>query len=313
MEIKEIIFSNFGEFLNAVLPNGSIGKSLNGYIYRGEGSSKYKLLPTALRETNIDKLRQQVGPDCFKLNDTEWLQIFAEYRILKKFYVVANNSGLKVHGSEAMARHYFDEVSPEVLFRKEMTWIEPDVVELAALAQHHGALTRMLDWSSDLLVSLYFSCVGSMKRLAESQDDFMVIWALDSYHIQIEEQHIYTLGKETCPLKVVVPPYYSNRNLKAQKGVLTYWKVNASMQDSPPVDRTPLNELIQHVSIHQRPMYKFNIPNKYSPEVYEWLKRLGISAATIYPGYRGVVQQMEEDALYLSVKRTLDDFSYPGN
>ena len=302
MEIKEITFSNFDEFLNAVLPNGSIGKTLSGYIYRGESSAKYKLLPSALREENIAKLRQQVGENVFKLNDTEWLQIFAEYRILKKFYVAANNSGLKVHTSDVMARHYFDEVAPEVFFRKEMIWFEPDIVELAALAQHHGALTRMLDWSNDLLVSLYFACIGSMKKLTERPNDAMVVWALDAHNIQVNEQHIYTIGKETCPLKIVVPPYYSNPNLKAQKGVLTYWKVTTNMKEGTPVDRTPMNELIQNSSIHQRPMYKFIIPNDYSTDVYEWLKRLGITASTIYPGYRGVVQQLEEDALCLSLK-----------
>ena len=302
MSTIEIAFSSFDELLNAILPNGSVGKKLNGYIYRGEGSEKFKLLPSALREENIEKLRKQVGFNFFKLNDTEWLQIFTEYRILRNFYIIANNSGLKVHSPELMAQHYFDVTSPEFLFREEpKTWIDPEAVELAALAQHYGVLTRMLDWSSDLLVALYFACIEAMKRYIAGENDFMVIWALNASDIQVNEQSIYTQGKDICPLKIVVPPYYANANLKAQKGVLTYWRVSAQMNDNKAVDRTPIDELVQDIPSHfskNDMMYKFKIPNKYAAEVYGWLKRRGRSASVIYPGYRGVVLQMEEDNMY---------------
>jgi len=300
---NEIVFTSFDELISALLPNGSIGKKLSGYIYRGEGSEKYKLLPSALREENIGKFETQTGFNYFKLNETEWLQIFSEYRSLKNFYIIANNSGLKVHGPGLMLKHYFDTTSPEFLFRKyEITWIEPEIVELAALAQHYGVLTRMIDWSSDLLVALYFACVGSMKKILKGEDDSMVVWALNAANIQVNEQHIYTMGKDTCPLKIVVPPYYANANLNAQKGVLTYWKVTTKRDEYKEVDRTPLDELIKSIPYHHRKeknlLYKFKLSNKFSPEVYKWLKYLGVSAARIYPGYDGIVRQMEEDKMY---------------
>lgn len=297
----EMVFSSFDELINAILPNGSIGQRIDGYIFRGEGSGKFKLLPSALRKENFERLRAQMGNHIYKLNDTEWLQVFTEYQILRNFYITANNSGLKVHATERMAKHYFDVVSPEFVLNGEpVVWIDAELVELAALAQHYGALTRMIDWSKDLLVALYFACVGAMKRYINGEYDDMVIWALDASGIQVNEQHIYTMGKETCPLKLVVPSYYSNANLKAQKGVLSYWKILARREDKKVVDRTPLDELIQtipKIGCDRQVLYKFILPNKCALDAYKWLKNMGVGAAAIFPGYRGVVLQMKENAL----------------
>lgn len=302
MSTVEMTFSSFNELLNAVLPNGSVGQKLDGYVFRGEGSGKYKLLPSALREENIENLKTQVGNHFFKLNDTEWLQVFTEYQILRNFYRISNNSGLKVHATEQMAKHYFDATSPEFVFNgKPIAWINSELVELAALAQHYGALTRMLDWSNDLLVALYFACTGAMKKYVAGESDNMVIWALDASGIQVNEQHIYTIGEDTCPLKLVVPSYYSNANLKAQKGVLSYWRIWARREDNKVVDRTPIDELIQtipNLGRQRELLYKFELPNKYAIDTYRWLRSMGVSAAMIYPGYRGVVLQMEENALF---------------
>ena len=305
MKVREYTFDTFEEFINTVLPDGTIGKKLSGYIYRGEGSEKFKLLPSALREENINKLREQDGLRLFKHNDTEWLQVFTEYRILRRFYQIANDSGLKVHGDELMAKYYFDDVAPEFLFtEREKIWIKPELAELTALAQHYGVTTRMLDWSKDLFVALYFACIDGMKRLGEGKKDSIVLWAIDAKAIQTNEQHLYTCGEDTCPLKFVVPPYYSNQNLKAQKGVLSYWQITANFDDNKVVDRTPLNILIEDIrSFQENGMYKFKLSNQYSLDLYRWLKRFGYTAAYIYPGYRGVVQQMEEESMYREIMK----------
>lgn len=111
-----------------------------------------------------------------------------------------------------------------------------------------------------------------MKRYINVEYDNMVIWALDASGIQVNEQHIYTMGKETCPLKLVVPSYYPNANLKAQKGVLSYWKILARREDKKVVDRTPLDELIQMIpktGCDREVLYKFILPNKCAPDAYK--------------------------------------------
>ena len=303
MKVMECTFDTFEEFIDALLPDGKIGKKLSGYVYRGEGSEKFKLLPSALREENTNKLMAQDGLKIFKCNDTEWLQVFTEYRILRRFYQIANDNGLKVHGDELMAKHYFDDTAPEFLFtEREKVWIKPELAELAGLAQHYGVLTRMLDWSKDLFVALYFACIGGMKRLSKGEEDSIVLWAMDTKGIQVNEQHLYTCGKDSCPLKLVVPSYYANANLRAQKGVLSYWQITAKFDDECAVDRTPLDILIKDIrTFPEEEMYKFKLSNIYSLDLYRWLRRFGYTSAHIYPGYKGVVQQMEEDNLHLEI------------
>ncbi len=304
MKVSEYTFGTFDNFINTLLPDGKIGRKLSGYIYRGEGSETFKLLPSALREENVNKLKAQDGLNVFKRNDTEWLQAFTEYRILRRFYKVANDNGLKVHGDEMISKHYFDDVAPEFLFtEREKVWVKPELAELAGLAQHYGALTRMLDWSENLFVALYFACIGGMKRLSRGEEDSIVLWAMDAKGIQVNEQELYTCGKDSCPLKLVVPPYYANANLRAQKGVLSYWQITAKFDDTSAVDRTPLDILLKDIrGFREDEMYKFKLSNKYSLDLYRWLKRFGYTAAYIYPGYRGVVQQMEEEHMYEIMK-----------
>lgn len=250
-------------------------------------------------------MNQQDGFKVFKLNNSEWLQVYTEYRILRKFYKIANDNGLKVHGDVLMDKHYYDDTSPEFLFdEKEKIWLYPGLTELAALAQHYGVLTRMLDWSNNLFVALYFACIGAMKRFQEGKEDNLILWALNAKGLQVNEQQIHTLGRDTCPLKIVVPPYYSNPNLRAQQGVLTYWRISVNMKQDKSVDRTPLDVLIKDVqSFDKVGLYKFKISNQYSIELYKFLQRFGYSAASIYPGYRGVVQQMEEDDIYVKASK----------
>jgi FRG domain len=80
---------------------------------------------------------------------------------------------------------------------------------VAALAQHHGIPTFLLDWSDNSLVAAYFASqvVGFEKDIC--------IWALDMSHLN-------SSYSRTCPFGVNRPPKSTNKFLHAQAGLLTY-------------------------------------------------------------------------------------------
>lgn len=318
MKIENIRYNDFSEFIKDVLlPSGNLHKNLYGFVYRGERTNKYKLLPGALRKDQIDKLFRNGKPID---NQAEWLtwQVHAEYSLLRDFYKESNYNGLKVPKNDAISKNYND-TFPSELWHHTGTykWLSDDIADLAALAQHYGVLTRLIDWSYDLYVALYFACMGAikMREKAEFQEgDTIVIWALNAHYIQFLQPTISRI-----PLNFVVPPYHDNPNLNAQKGVLSYWEVDvpSGIEQAKELqkgivrltDRTPLNDLLQKYC-DEHPviddpltlLYKLEIPIADCVVAYEYLRELGYTAAKLFPGYDGVVKKMDEDAIFEKVK-----------
>lgn len=69
----------------------------NNYIFRGQQSRQYRLIPSALREdkmSDLCKLSGYISPVCGI--QTESQQIASEEEILKKFYHRCDENGLKL-------------------------------------------------------------------------------------------------------------------------------------------------------------------------------------------------------------------------
>lgn len=307
MKIENIKYNSFLDFFNDVLsPSGKLYDKFLGFVYRGERTNRYKLLPGALREDKIDQL--------FSVYKTvkgreQWLtsQVYAEYSLLREFYRFSNNNGLKVPKVDAISRTYNNFFPEEFIHRRETTkWISDDIADLAALAQHYGVLTRLLDWTYDLHVAIYFASIGAIKAKVNNKnfekDDTIVIWALNSLQIQLLQA---TMSR--IPLNFVVPPYHDNPNLNAQKGLLSYWEVlvpdsigQGFQENVILTDRTPLNELLQKYCDRDGDLddrillYKLEFPVEDCVAAYEYIRKLGYTAAKLFPGYDGVVKHMDE-------------------
>jgi len=309
MELQKIkieYYNSASEFVNKFI-TGDKSDLLQRFIFRGVSSAKYELLPTALRLNNQPLLWQQAeGKELDKVPNPEWdiHQIMAEYRLLSKFFIIADRNGLQIPSVDRIRKkihHPFEDSY------KNEKWIPSDLKELAGLAQHYGIFTRLLDWSIDFFVSLYFAASNAAKDYQEGSEDFMVIWALNSWLLD------GIISLEKLPLHIIRPPYYSNPNLAAQAGVFTLWEIDWQSElllkfkgeDPKIVDRTPLDKLlINHTYMdgwnhNQQPiLYKFLLPVTECFKLMEILYKLNYDAARLFPGYAGVAKSIQDQSLY---------------
>ena len=218
MNIQTKEYDTFKDFYSDISLYGLLHAELKNFIFRGESTGTYELLPSALREDNIDKLFR-----ASKLPENQWnweyCQQTAEHKLLRNFFMISNNNGLKVPDVKVLFNDYYD-FFPAKFFNEYREWLPTELSELAALAQHYGVLTRLLDWSFDINAAIYFASLGACKRKKnnnEKENDVMVIWALNFRQIEL----LRTTTKN-IPIRFVVPTYKDNPNLNAQKGILSY-------------------------------------------------------------------------------------------
>jgi hypothetical protein len=175
-----------------------------------------------------------------------------------------------------------------------------DPQELLALMQHHGAPTRLLDWSYSPFIATYFAL--------EMPTGPAAVWAVNgdwlenqanevvglvaphlpkpaSYDskrdsqtfVQLFMSHPRTNGLKPAPFVYTVNPRVLNRRLSIQQGVFTaVGDVSRSIQDN-----------LSHYRGVRDNLVKIIIRPSVGRKILPVLHRMGIGRASLYPGLDG--------------------------
>lgn len=169
--IKEIRYNSADDFLQAISYKGELYNTFDSnFIFRGHSTDKYKLLPTALRldmynETYPNAIKDELHALCAV---SEYGQIEAEAQVLFDFYKKCDDAPLYVPNERRLRESFLFPVDYRILLQDE-NWIADEYQELAALAQHYGVPTRLLDWTSNICVALYFASSSAIKKMVEPE------------------------------------------------------------------------------------------------------------------------------------------------
>lgn len=286
-------FQSANDLLNFLC---SWNNDLRGYVFRGHSKEEYELLPSILRDNKrylADDQHPRIKEGTRRNSNFEWYQIQAEYIILREFYKLSDQHGLKVPNAERLRDSLLTKY--DITFSQSMNgvhdWIPSYLLETTALAQHYGIPTRLLDWTYDPFVSAYFAASG-----VKHDEGNLAIWCFNAESVSLTS----SLNKD-FPLKVVTPPYSDNVNLSAQKGLFTHisTKFNFKSSNAPQikVDRDPLDLqldklLPSHYQNRNKIFIKITLPCSEAKRLKANLVQHGYGEARIYPGYTGIANQV---------------------
>ncbi len=154
--------------------------------------------------------------------------------------------------------------------------------EWLILGQHHGMPTRLLDWTTNPLVALYFACIEDKSTEAGA---VYLLDGLPKLNPQVEKD----------PFKIksdyyLVPRYVTTR-IPAQSAIFTVQK--------DPAKELKVKHLIYEPSSNK---YRENadrvvIPNGVKSNILQELQIVGISAASIFPDFDGLCRQISFEGL----------------
>lgn len=149
-----------------------------------------------------------------------------------------------------------------------------------ALAQHNRLPTRLLDWSKNPLVALWFAVKDTA---IDNQPG--VVWA---FHYEESESVFSTKGLDS-PFKIdqtcVYFPEHVSTSIQVQSGVFTIHRLEGEKPGRfPPLEQTKNSDLVL-TKIEVAPFHTF---------CYE-LFRVGVSPASLFPGLSGLVDKIRYD------------------
>lgn len=183
-----------------------------------------------------------------------------------------------------------------------------DQLEWLALMQHHGAPTRLLDWTYSCYIALFFAL-----ELAPL-DSTCAIWAIDQAWLfnrlgrrpEAGVRKAFRIDADlrgpdaACTLlntkvRTVAPlvPYYLNERLSVQQGVfLVPLDLRATFMENLRAVATP-TELRKHV-------LKLEIPviRSVQYQMLVSLDRLNVHRLSLFPGIDGFAQSMQLSPLW---------------
>lgn len=255
------------------------------FLFRGMENSSYSLLPSVFRKV---KIKQSGG----KIENYKYLALNEETDILKNFI------------QEASAYIY----NLNSISQKFVRWIE--------LAQHYGVPTRLLDWSNNPLVALYFACESNSQEEA-------IVWILHrgNYVKYISKEANYVNNKKKIEelieellsesdaekqetimpkLPFIYTPYYFDNRMSAQGSWFMVWGTKKDALENMVEDTYHMNLPDKERNTHvygqeqeEKFLFRFLISKSNKQSIMRQLDHIGINAKTLFPGLDGIGKYIE--------------------
>ena len=284
--VTELYISSLSDYLSAIenlktyYPTGMImnNPTSTSFLYRGLADKDYQLLPGIFRK-HISLLNDH------EIVNDKYLAWTTELDILRAF----------IHEASAHLSIPSDDLGH---------WLE--------YAQHFGVPTRLLDWSKNPLVALYFCCKDQCDRDG-------AIWLLHAGNYarfvskkltEPNNQEIKTAytaiqgllnGNLHCEYPILYTPYYVDTRMSAQSSYFMIWGTQRKpLEDLLISDATRMklpekDNGIRTYGIHETTalLFRFMIYADRKQPILHELDTVGINEKALFPGLDGIGRYIE--------------------
>jgi hypothetical protein len=211
------------------------------------------------------------------------------WAVLKDFAEKLNAAGLPIPGDSGV---------PLVLKNLFISGLFNDHLEqLAALGQHHGLPTMLLDWTRVGTIAAYFAASEVADLPQPAPDGLLDVWAL---HREVR-RYSASVGNYGARVSVIEPLLAGNANLYSQGGMFTLLAGPADERtETSVIPCVTVDDAVSAIARDIREatvplMRRLSLPHREAPEVLRLLAYERIAGTALFPGLEGVVRSVRDD------------------
>lgn len=210
----------------------------------------------------LDVIRKRGFVCCYRGQTQDWPLIPSLGRLKDRNFL----DGLLEIEEEIVEK--FTQYSYPYLENKSMSYFE-----YLIQAQHHGLPTRLLDFTSNPLIALYFAIEENISNTDG------VVWGIDEF----EQTKTPSINENKI---IFYAPTHINNRIINQNSIFAVFPIKRNTEEIAPLETYNL-----------RIFQKIIIPSNVKESIKNELNFLGINKMSIYPGIEGIVQKIKEELI----------------